>query len=116
MNIIIVGAGKVGFNLAKTLSIRHNVIIIDKNDKALQRIKESIDILALKGDVEDLKTYINLPYTNVDLFIAVTNIDNVNLISSLIIDNVFNVGRKFIRLQKHFYDDKIIKERLNIQK
>ena len=72
MNIIIAGAGKVGSNLAKTLSIGHDVIIIDQNDKALQRITDSIDILAINGDVENVKTYINLPYTNVDLFIAVT--------------------------------------------
>jgi len=38
MNIIIAGAGKVGFNLAKTLSIGHNVTVIDKNSQALDRI------------------------------------------------------------------------------
>lgn len=57
MNIIIAGAGKVGFNLARTLSIGHNVTIIDKNKEALHRIQESLDIMPMNGDVEDSKTY-----------------------------------------------------------
>lgn len=116
MNIIIAGAGKVGFNLAKTLCIGHNVTIIDKNSEALNRIQESLDILPIQGNVEDAKTYLNIIDKNIDLFIAVTNVDNVNLISALIADSVLKIDRKFIRLQKHFYDDKIIKDKLNIEK
>jgi trk system potassium uptake protein TrkA len=35
MNIIIAGAGKVGFNLAKSLCVRHNITVIDKNLEGL---------------------------------------------------------------------------------
>lgn len=64
MDIIIAGVGRVGFRLAKTLSIRHNVVVIDKNANALQRLSESIDILTIYGDVEDPDTYNNLSSTN----------------------------------------------------
>ena len=114
MNIIVAGAGKVGFNLAKTLCIGHNVILIDKNAEALHSIQESLDILPIKGNVEDSKTYKNLPDKEIDLFIAVTNIDNINLIAILMADAVLNIKRRFIRLQKHFYNESIIKARLNI--
>jgi len=114
MNIIIAGAGKVGFNLAKTLSIGHNVTIIDKNEEALHRIQESLDILPLKGDVEDSKTYEVFKDTPTDLFIAVTNIDNVNLIATMIAKTVIDIKRTFVRLQKHFKDVFIIKEKLGV--
>ncbi len=114
MNIIIAGAGKVGFNLAKTLSIGHNVTIIDKNPDALYRIQESLDILPLKGDLEESKTYDYFKETPIDLFIAVTNEDNVNLISTMIADSVLHIERTFVRLQKHFKDVFIIKEKLGV--
>jgi len=116
MEIIIAGAGKVGFHLAKTLSIGHNVTIIDKNEAALNRIQESLDILPLKGDLEDSHTYEPFKDTKVDLFIAVTNVDNVNLIATMLADSVLNINRTFVRLQHHFKDVFIIKEKLGVDK
>jgi len=116
MNIIIAGAGKVGFNLAKALCVGHNVTIIDKNSEALHRIQESLDILPMQGDVENSKTYQSFVDKKVDLFIAVTNIDNVNLISTLMADSVLEIDRKFVRLQNHFFGDSVIKEKLAIDR
>ena len=113
MNIIIAGAGKVGFNLAKSLCVRHNITVIDKNLEALYAIQESLDILPLRGDTEDTKTYQSLKGQDIDLFIAVTNVDNVNLISTMIASSVLNIKKRFVRLQKNF-DEKVIKEKLNI--
>ncbi len=115
MNIIIAGAGKVGFYLAKTLCIGHNVTIIDKNAQALQRIQESLDILPLKGDVEDIQTYNDFVHTHIDLFIAVTNIDNVNLVATLVADTALNIEKKIVRLQKPFFKDTSIAQRLQIE-
>jgi len=114
MNIIIAGAGKVGFNLAKTLCIGHNVTIIDKNSEALHRIQESLDILPMKGDVEDSSIYNHFIDKKIDLFIAVTNVDNVNLISTLMADSVLEIDRKFVRLQKHFFADTQVQKKLSI--
>ena len=116
MNIIIAGAGKVGFNLAKTLSIGHNVTIIDINSQALDRIQEKLDILPLKGNVEDINTYRNFEGQEIDLFIAVTNIDNVNLVSTLVAGSVLQIKKKFVRLQNHFYDEKILKEKFAVDR
>ena len=116
MNIIIAGAGKVGFNLARTLSIGHNVTIIDKNVEALHRIQESLDIMPMSGDVEDSKTYEHLIDKKIDLFIAVTNLDNVNLISTLMAGSVLDIERKFVRIKNNFYADTLIQEKLGINK
>lgn len=116
MNIIIAGAGKVGFNLAKTLSIGHNVTVIDKNSQALDRIQESLDILPLRGDVEDANTYKSFTGQEIDLFIAVTNIDNVNLVSAMMVDATLHVKRKFVRVQKYFFQEQIIQKKLDVDK
>lgn len=116
MNIIIAGAGKVGFHLAKTLLIGHNVTVIDKNEEALNRIQESLDVLTLQGDIEDFSTYLKIIDTQIDLFIAVTNVDNVNLVSTLIAESVLKIERKFIRLHNHFYSDDVLIKKLNIEK
>ncbi len=116
MNVIIAGAGKVGFNLAKVLSVGHNVTIIDKNHDALSRIQESLDILPLKGSLEDKNIYENIYDKNIDFFIAVTNNDNVNIVATMIADSVLNIKKRFIRLQKDIYDKRVIEEKLNIDK
>jgi trk system potassium uptake protein TrkA len=116
MNIIIAGAGKVGFNLAKTLSIRHHITIIDKNSEALHRIQENLDVLTICGDLEDSNIYQNFIEKEIDLFIAVADIDNVNLIATLMADAVLHINRKIIRLQKHIFAEDIIKDKLDIDK
>ena len=113
MDIIIAGAGKLGFNLAKSLSIKHNVIVVDKNIKALHSIQESLDILPLRGDIEDAKTYKSLMSKKIDLFIAVTNSDNANLISTMIASSILDIQKRFVRLRKYF-NEVVVKNKLDI--
>ena len=116
MDIIIAGAGRVGFNLARTLSIGHNVTIIDRNADALHRLQETLDILPIHGDIEDPRTYRKLIDKEADLFIAVTDTDEANLISTLIVDDTIDVKRKVMRLRNAFFDKSSIREKLGISK
>ncbi len=116
MNIIIAGAGKVGFNLAKTLSIGHNVTVIDQNSKALDRIQEKLDILPLKGNVEDINTYKSFAGQEIDLFIAVTNIDSVNFVSTIVASSILQIKKKFVRLQNHFFDEEVLQKKFGIDR
>lgn len=100
MDILIAGAGTVGFNLARTLSVGHNVIVIDRNVEALERLQESLDILTIRGDIEDPSTYKKIIDKNIDLFIAVTDTDEANIISIIIANDTIKIKRKFIRLKK----------------
>jgi trk system potassium uptake protein TrkA len=99
MDIMIAGAGTVGYSLAQTLSYKHNVIVIDKDIAKLTKLEEDIDILVLHGDVENPKTYQLLHFDSVHLFIAVTDSDEANLLSTLIVEDVLKVERKIIRLK-----------------
>jgi len=114
MNIIIAGAGRVGYNLAKTLSYNHEVTVIDRNAEALQRLNESIDILPINGDIEDPQTYQKLIDKESDLFIAVTDLDEANLLSTLIADDAIDIKRRFIRLRNPQFAQTNISIRLGI--
>ena len=114
MNIIIAGAGKVGFNLAKTLCIGHNVTIIDKNSDALLRIQENLDILPIKGNLENPSTYESFLDTKIDLFIAVTNLDEANIISCLVAGDILDIEKKVIRLKNSFFAKSSIKDKLEV--
>lgn len=114
MYIIIAGAGRVGFRLAKLLSIKHNVIIMDKNEDALNKIQESIDVLTISGNVEDPKSYTSLQDKRIDIFIAVTDSDEINLISSIIASEKIDVKRKIIRLKNDFFANSSIAKKIGI--
>ena len=114
MDIIIAGAGRVGFRLAKTLCTKHNVTVIDQNEDALNRLQESIDILAIVGNIENPKTYDSLVDRESDLFIAVTDMDETNIISTLIADETIKVKDKIIRLRNDFFAKSSIGEKIGI--
>ncbi|MDT8338795.1 MAG: NAD-binding protein [Sulfurimonas sp.] len=114
MDIIIAGAGRVGFRLAKSLSENNNVIIMDKNEDALEKLQESIDVLTIPGDVQDPKSYKSLENRSIDIFIAVTDNDEINLISSIIASEKIDVKRKIIRLKKEFFARSSIATKIGI--
>lgn len=110
---MIAGAGKVGFFLARELMEENEVTLIDGNAGTIKNLEDSLDVLAINGDVEDPKTYAHIQ-KNVDLFVAVTNSDEVNLLSSLIIDNIVDVKDKIVRLKNDFFINDNIKNKLGI--
>jgi trk system potassium uptake protein TrkA len=114
MDIMIAGAGTVGHSLAQTLSFQHNVTVIDKDIQKLTMLEEEIDILVVQGDSEDPKTYRSLDVDHVDLFIAVTDSDEANLLSTLIIEDEITVSKKIIRLKNDAFLKSHILEKLSI--
>jgi len=114
VDIIIAGAGKVGFDLARELSRVHNVTVIDKNAEALERLHELIDIFPVVGDIENPLTYKALFDTRADIFIAVTNSDEANLLSTLIVNDAIDVEKKLIRLRNSYFSRSSIVETLGI--
>ncbi len=104
MNIIIAGAGKVGFELARSLSQHHEVTVIDRNAEALERLGELIDIYPLTGDIENPQTYRSLLNSHVDLFIAVTDSDEANILSTLLATDTTRIDRRIIRLRNSYFE------------
>jgi len=113
MKILIGGAGKVGYNLAKLLSIAHDVTIIDKNPSALEYINESLDVLTINSDLRNILTYTYLK-DEYDYYIAVTNNDEINLISSFFIDDYTKTKSKTARIKNTSYLLANINKKFNI--
>ena len=114
MNIIIAGAGHVGYELSKTLSPYHNIVVIDKDKLALDSMQESLDILPVFGDVEDPETYKKLLDKEFDLFIAVTDSDEANLISVIIASDTIDAKTTLIRLRNHFFAKSSLMQKFGI--
>lgn len=114
MDIMIAGAGTVGYSLAQTLSFRHDVIVIDKEMSKLNKLDEGLDVMILHGDVEDPKTYQVLDREKIDLFIAVTDSDEANLLATLVAEDVVMIDRKIIRLKNEGFLKSHVLEKLSI--
>jgi len=113
MNIVIAGAGQVGYSLAKALMEENEVTIIDNREVAIEEIDATLDVLSIYGNVENSYTYRNI-HKDIDLFIAVTNSDEVNLLSCLIIDNIVDVKEKIVRLRNDLFFNENIQKKLGI--
>jgi len=83
MKIVIVGAGDVGSFLARELSTRsEDVVMIDCDSSALERVEESTDIMTLQGNGTFRKTLIEAGVQKADLVVAVTSNDDTNMVVS----------------------------------
>jgi len=85
LNIVLVGAGEVGFNLSKFLSKEnYNLTVIDINPDKCNRVKNTIDARVIEGDGCSQRTLQTIDFNNVDYFLALTRIDEINLVASTI--------------------------------
>ncbi|WP_117236761.1 Trk system potassium transporter TrkA [Thermus sediminis] len=83
MYIVIAGGGEVGGELARTLERAHEVVVIDRNPQARERLA-SLDVKVVVGGATDPDALREAGVDRADLFIASTNSDEVNLLASLL--------------------------------
>ena len=99
MYIIIVGCGRVGSQLAKLLSAEgNNVVVIDKNKAAFDRLGDTFNGLTVVGNGFDRQVLKQAGIEKTDAFCAVTNGDNTNLISAQVAKKIFNVPKVIARV------------------
>ena len=80
MNIIIAGAGEVGFHLAKLLSYEsHDITLIDKDKDRLVYADTRLDIRTILEDATSISALKNANIQNTDLLIAVTSSETTNI-------------------------------------
>lgn len=116
MKIIIIGAGKVGYSLAESLSkSNHDVIIIDKNHVALTKAEESMDVLCIRGNGVSTNILMEAGINTTDLLIAVTNSDEVNMVCCLTAKKL-GVKQTIARIRDHEYAHELLllKEELDL--
>lgn len=85
MKIIVIGAGKVGGILIEQLAQEgHQIVAIERNEKKLLELQNSLDILCLSGSGTDRNLLIEAGAGTADLVIAATDSDEVNMICCLL--------------------------------
>ncbi len=99
MNVIVVGCGRVGSQLATLLSIEgNNVTVIDKDQDSFRRLGTAFNGVTMKGLGFDEEVLIEAGIEEADVFAAVTNLDNTNLMAAEVARKIFHVPHVVARL------------------
>ena len=106
MNIIICGAGRVGFTIGKLLSEQnHSITIIDQSSEDIQKINESLDVKAIVGKATSPSVLEKANTNDADMIIAVTRNDEINMLICQIAYSIFKVPKKIARIRSQEYLD-----------
>lgn len=100
MNIIICGAGKVGYSICNQLSQQgHLVTVIDKNGVDIQKINDTQDAKGIVGIATYPSILEKAGAKNADMIIAVTRNDETNMIVCQVAHSLFKIPRKIARIR-----------------
>ena len=104
MNIIICGAGRVGYTIAKILTDQdHSVTVIDQSSEDIQKINEQLDVKAIVGKATWPSVLEKANTSEADLLIAVTRNDEINMLICQIAHSIFKVPKKISRIRSQDY-------------
>ena len=104
MNIIICGAGRVGFTIAKLLSEQgHSITVIDQSSDDIQKINDSLDVKAIVGKATFPSILEKANAAETDMIIAVTRNDEINMLICQIAFSIFNIPKKIARIRSQDY-------------
>jgi len=104
MNIIICGAGRVGFTIAKILSEQgHSITVIDQSSEDIQKIDDSLDVKSIVGKATYPSILEKANASDADMIIAVTRNDEINMLICQIAFSIFDVQKKIARIRSQDY-------------
>ena len=105
MKIIIVGCGKVGkATIESLIKEKHNIVAIDHNPKVIEMVTNTYDVMAVCGLATSLEILQEAGVSQADLFIAVTQNDEVNMLACFL---AHSLGAKntIARVRERNYND-----------
>ena len=99
MYVIVVGAGKVGYHLAKTLVQEgHEIVLLEKDRKTADALTEELGELIVHGDGCEISTMSNIGMGRANVVVAVTGDDEDNLVICQMAKRKFGVPRTIARV------------------
>ena len=102
MNIIICGAGTVGYSIAKQLSAQgHSITVIDQESKDIKKINDNLDAKGIVGKASFPSVLEGAGAKDADMIIAVTRNDETNMIICQLAHSLFNVQKKIARIRSN---------------
>jgi trk system potassium uptake protein TrkA len=103
MKIVIVGAGEVGFFLAKRLSSeKHDLVIIDVDEERCAKAQEGLDLSVIHGDASSQSVLKEAGLESADMLIAASATDEVNILACMMASKL-GVKRKIARVRNPDY-------------
>lgn len=104
MKIIILGAGRVGGTLAANLSSEANdITVVDSDEASLQEIRNRIDIGVVVGHASHPGVLLQAGIEDADMLIAVTGVDEINMVACQIAHSLFRTPTKIARIRAQEY-------------
>lgn len=106
MKAVIVGAGAVGFQLAKQLiAEKRNVVLIEKDPEVASQVSNTLDCMVVTGEGTNVDVLRQAGVETADFFIAATDSDEVNMIACGVVSAEFPVNAKVARVRSFEYDN-----------
>lgn len=106
MNILICGAGQVGFTIARHLAMESNsVTVIDKSPELIRRVNDTLDAQGVVGHGSRPDVLQRAGAEDADMIIAVTQTDEVNMVACQVAHSLFEVPTKIARVRHQSYLD-----------
>lgn len=104
MNIVIIGAGFTGVQLAKRLiNEKNDVILIDNNEDVVRHASNRLDCTVLQADGNNLATLEEAGIAKADALVTLTESDEINMITCSLVDAVYPSLLKIARVRNYAY-------------
>ncbi len=101
MQIVILGAGGIGYTLAqKLVKEKHELIIIEKDPETAKKARNNLDAIIIENDGANPEVLLSALEEKTDAFLALTNNDSVNILSGLLAKK-FGVEKIVIRINQY---------------
>ena len=108
MNIVILGAGRVGGEIAKMLSGECDITLVDSRRARLLEMQSSYDLRTVAGSASDPEVLRRAGCADADVIVAVTAIDEVNLVACKLCGAISGGAQKIARIRGRAADEKSI--------
>lgn len=106
LNIVIIGVGEVGYNLTRALSKEnYDITVVDNSPEKCDRVTNNFDARVILGNGASQRVLQQIEMKNVDYLLALTRIDEVNLVASQIASKL-GVKKIICRLRNTEYSHK----------
>ena len=100
MNVIICGAGRVGFSISKQLSAQgHSITVVDQSSEFIQKINETQDVKGIVGRATFPSVLEKAGAEDADMIIAVTQNDETNMVICQVAYSIFKINKKIARIR-----------------
>ena len=110
INVVVIGAGSVGYNVAKTLEKENvDVVVVDIDAEKIRNLSDNLDVGVVQGDGTLPSVLQKTDMGKADIVVVATDDDRVNMITTLMADRLFHVRNKIVRLRDpQYYENSVL--------